>query len=129
MYVHPNNNLIYRYYPDMEEKVLTHIAKHPSDLYVPVRTAPGIVEFMDPKVNKGVGLTKLSENNAIPMAEIMAFGDMDNDVEMVHTAGWGVCLQNGSEKTKKSANAITEYPCWEDGVGRYLMDHWFKKYE
>ena len=46
---------------------------------------------------------------------------------MLKEAGWGVCLSNGSELSKEMADAVTEYPCEEDGVGRYLYDHWFEE--
>ena len=65
-------------------------------------------------------MRRFSERNNIPLNEIMAFGDMDNDIAMLETAGWGVCLANGCDKAKAIADAITEYPVLEDGVGRYL---------
>ena len=57
----------------------------------------------------------------------MAFGDMDNDIGLLKEAGWGVCLVNGADATKAVAQAITEYPVDQDGVGRYLEDHWFSR--
>ena len=88
--------------------------------YNAIMTSPGIIEFMDPRVNKGMALHKYSERNNIPIDEIMAFGDMDNDKEMLKEAGWGVCLINGSDASKAMADCITEYPCTEDGMGRWL---------
>lgn len=85
------------------------------------------MEFVDPRVNKGYALKKFSENRGIPLSEFMAFGDMDNDIGLLREAGWGVCLINGADATKAVAQAITEYPVEEDGVGRYLEDHWFSR--
>ncbi|MBR2812402.1 MAG: HAD-IIB family hydrolase [Solobacterium sp.] len=85
------------------------------------------MEFIDPRVNKGVALKKYAENHNIPLEEIIAFGDMENDIGLIKEAGWGVCLINGADDTKAVAQAITEYPCLEDGVGRYLEDHWFNR--
>ena len=56
----------------------------------------------------------------------MAFGDNDNDAEMLGAAGLGVCLKNGSAYSKQLADVVTEYPCEEDGVGRYLYEHWLE---
>ena len=123
MCIAPNNNLIFRFPEEKEQEIFSYIANHPSDKYLPVKTSPGIVEFMDPHVNKGVALSMYSEQTGIPLSEIMAFGDMENDTELLETAGWGVCLINGSPSVKAIANAVTEYPCTEDGMGKYLYQH------
>ncbi len=85
------------------------------------------MEFQDPHVNKGVALIKYSERYQIPLDEFICFGDMENDIGLLKEAGWGVCLVNGSDATKAVAQAVTEYPVEEDGVGRYLEDHWFNR--
>lgn len=79
-------------------------------------------EFQDPRVNKGVALRKLSEKYGIPLTEVMAFGDQENDIGLLATAGWGVCLCNGAQRTKAVAQDITQYDVNHDGVGHYLKD-------
>lgn len=125
IYQRPNNNIIFRFFPEQEEAVMSHIHSHPSDKFTATITTTGIIEFMDPHVNKGMGLSKWSERSGIPLSQIMAFGDMDNDKELLKTAGWGVAMKNGSEVTKQMADAITEYTVEEDGLGRYIQMHWF----
>ncbi len=85
------------------------------------------MEFQDPRVNKGVALTKYAERYDIPMEEVMAFGDMHNDLTLLDTAGWGVCLLNGCDECKAVSQAITDYDVHHDGVGHYLEDHWFNR--
>lgn len=80
-------------------------------------------EFQDPRVNKGVALRKLSEKYNISLQETMAFGDQENDIGLLETAGWGVCLCNGADRTKTVAQDITQYDVNHDGVGHYLKDH------
>ena len=123
LYIRPNNNVLFRYDPEDEEKVLAHAKTLNCERYIGMRTAPGCLEFMDPRVNKGAGLRAYSEQSGIPVEAIMAFGDNDNDALMLKEAGWGVCLKDGSDYTKSMADAITDYNCDEDGVGRYLYDH------
>ena len=122
--VRPNNNILFRYDPGREAEVLAYAETIACDKYRGMRTAPGCLEFMDPRVNKGEGLRQYAANAGIPLSEIMAFGDNDNDAEMLGEAGHGVCLKNGSDASKRLADVITEYPCEEDGLGRYLYDHW-----
>lgn len=124
--VAPVNKILFRY--DCDEKSLReYVEAHPSDKYQAVITYPGLIEFQDPRVNKGVALVKYAQQNAIPVSSIMAFGDLDNDNEMLKEAGWGVCLCNGGEETKKCADDVTEYPVQDGGVGHYLYDHWIER--
>lgn len=125
--VRPNYNVLFRFDPERTEEVAAFAKTVDCERYHGIMTSPGIIEFMDPRVNKGMALHKYSERNNIPIEEIMAFGDMDNDKEMLKEAGWGVCLANGSDISKSMSDAITEYPCTEDGMGRYLEQYVLKK--
>jgi Cof subfamily protein (haloacid dehalogenase superfamily) len=106
--------------PGLEEQLMAVIAEHPSTEWDVVKTFPGTVEFMTPGLDKSVALRRYAERNSIPISEIMAFGDMDNDIAMIAAAGWGVCMANGCDEAKAVADAITEYGVLEDGMGRYL---------
>lgn len=85
------------------------------------------IEFQDPRVHKGMALEKYAEMKNIPINETIAFGDMQNDFGMIQSAGWGVCLLNGCDECKSIAQAVTEHPVTDDGVGNYLEDHWFNR--
>ncbi|MBQ3459447.1 MAG: HAD family hydrolase [Solobacterium sp.] len=124
--VRPNYNVLFRFDPERSEEVAAFAKTVDCERYHGIMTSPGIIEFMDPRVNKGMALHKYSERNNIPIEEIMAFGDMDNDKEMLKEAGWGVCLLNGSDISKSMSDAVTEYPCTEDGMGRYLEQYVLK---
>ena len=55
------------------------------------------------------------------MADVMAFGDGLNDVEMLSEVGFGVAMGNGEQAAKEAA----KYVCPgvdEDGVLRGLQD-------
>lgn len=85
------------------------------------------IEFMSPDIHKGLALEKYAERMNVPIEEVIAFGDMQNDIGLLKSAGWGVCLENGADETKAVAQAVTEHPVTEDGVGRYLEEHWFNR--
>ena len=53
----------------------------------------------------------------------MAFGDEHNDAEMIDYAGWGVVMQNGTDKLKALANDITPLTNKEDGLAHYLEEY------
>ncbi|KAK9946608.1 hypothetical protein M0R45_012064 [Rubus argutus] len=71
-----------------------------------VQTVPDMLELVPPGTSKGSGVKMLLDHLAITPKEIMAIGDGENDVEMLELAGLGICLSNGSEKTKAVANVI-----------------------
>ena len=116
-----------QYEPELDEGIMAVVNAHPSDKWDSVRTFPGTVEFVLPGLNKSVGLRRYAERNGIPVNEILAIGDMDNDTAMIEAAGWGVCMANGCDASKAVADAVTEYGVDEDGFGRYFEDHWFNR--
>ncbi len=101
----------------------TFLAKF-SDGYQIISTFPGTVEIMHSGIDKGSGLKKYAQWNNIDMKNVISFGDNENDNTMLEDSGWGVCLKDGSDGTKKCADAITDYKCEEGGVGHYLFDHY-----
>lgn len=109
--------------PALEDEIIAVIAEHPSEHWNVVKTFMGTIEFMKPGLDKGAGLHRLAERIGVPVGEILAIGDMDNDTPMIAEAGWGVCMANGCAGAKAVANAITEFGVLEDGFGRYFEDH------
>ncbi len=106
--------------PELDKLIMDVVRAHPSPNWSAVRTFPGTVEFMTPGLDKGVALHRYAKRNSIPLGEILAIGDMDNDIPMIETAGWGVCMANGCDECKAVADAVTEYGVLEDGMGLYL---------
>ena len=117
--------------PEDMPEVMAVVNAHPSENYVCVKTFEGpnhvTIEFIDPHINKGLALRQFSEKYNIPLSEFIAFGDMDNDIDLLKTAGWGVCMINGADTVKAIAQDVTEYGVTEDGVGRYLFKNWFNR--
>ena len=71
-------------------------------------------------VYKGSGLAKLCERRGVAMADVVAFGDGENDVEFVRDAGLGVAMKNGRDAVKQVAQRGTAHTNAEDGVAREL---------
>ncbi|MGV2516493.1 UNVERIFIED_CONTAM: Cof-type HAD-IIB family hydrolase, partial [Bacillus subtilis] len=72
--------------------------------------------------NKAVGLQKISEYYDVPRERIIAFGDEDNELEMLEFAGCGVAMGNGIDEFKQIANRRTATN-EEDGVARFLREY------
>lgn len=63
-------------------------------------------EFMWNGTDKGTGILEICKFLQVPPEHTVAFGDSMNDVEMIKTAGLGVCMGNGSMHLKKIADDI-----------------------
>lgn len=78
------------------------------------------VEILNPKVNKGVGLHGLCSSLKIPLDQVVAFGDGDNDIEFLQTAGHSVAMTNGTVNAKFNAKTVSEFSNHDDGVAHEL---------
>lgn len=59
----------------------------------------GRVEVMHPQVNKAVALKAIADHAGVPMSEVMAIGDGNNDLPMLQAAGVGVLMDNADKET------------------------------
>lgn len=84
-----------------------------------VQSQPTFLEVAHRDVNKGVALAKLAEGLGVPMAEVVAVGDGQNDVDMIRAAGLGVAMGNGHPELKAAADRITGSLA-EDGVAQLI---------
>ena len=75
--------------------------------------------IMDPGCSKASGVTTLAHYLNIPLQEVMAIGDNNNDIQMLRTAGWGVAMGHASETVKAAAQAVTASNR-EDGVAQAI---------
>lgn len=63
-------------------------------------------EIMDKAFNKGLGVRLIAEKFGVPISETIGFGDSMNDLEMIQTVGYSVCMANGSEKLKSLSDKV-----------------------
>jgi Cof subfamily protein (haloacid dehalogenase superfamily) len=84
-----------------------------------LKTGPILLEVTDVRVTKATGLKKMMEDHGWTMSELMAFGDDDNDCEMLKGAGMGVAMGNASPKAKAAA-AYSTSDNKHDGVASFL---------
>lgn len=57
-------------------------------------------------VEKGQGLVHLAQKLNLPMEQIIAVGDADNDESMIREAGFGVAMGNANENIKNLADIV-----------------------
>ena len=75
-----------------------------------------ISEIYHINTNKGKALKKIAEYYNINKEHIIAFGDADNDIELLKYAGISVAMKNGEEKIKEIAKLISLEDNNNDGI-------------
>ncbi|MBM2616954.1 HAD family phosphatase [Actinoplanes sp. LDG1-06] len=84
-------------------------------------SSSALVEISAAGVTKAAGLAWHCERYGIDKSEVVAFGDMPNDIPMLAWAGHGVALGNAHPALKEVADEIGPTND-EDGVANYLAD-------
>lgn len=77
------------------------------------------VELMPRGIHKGSGITELARRLDIPLSAVMAFGDEENDLEMLTTVGWGVAMGNAPEHVRRQVGRVTA-PFDDNGIARAI---------
>lgn len=83
----------------------------------------GLIELSAPGVDKASGLAAVVAQLGIAQSEVIAFGDMPNDVPMLSWAGHGVAMRNGHPDALAAADEVTTTNA-EDGVAQVLERWW-----
>jgi Cof subfamily protein (haloacid dehalogenase superfamily) len=83
------------------------------------KSLPYFLEFASPDVTKAAGLGFVAEHVGFSQAETVAFGDGENDIELVEWAGYGVAVANAHELVKEVADFVCP-SVDEEGVAQVL---------
>ena len=86
-------------------------------------TNNGLIEIMSLGVSKATGIEELTRPLGIDAANVVAFGDMPNDVPMLGWAGLGVAMGNAHPDAVAAADEVTATN-GEDGVAQVLERWW-----
>ena len=70
------------------------------------KSLPIFLEFANPSVSKGVGLQFVADLLGFSPAGTVAFGDGENDRELLDWAGYAVAVENGDPAVKALADFI-----------------------
>ncbi|WP_124057301.1 Cof-type HAD-IIB family hydrolase [Vaginisenegalia massiliensis] len=106
---------------EIEQNILTVYGDQ-----VSVRTWGGqlpCLEVVRKGINKAIGVKAIAEFYRIPQEAILAFGDEENDLEMLTYAGLGVAMKNANPELVKVSQDQTDFTNDEDGLARYLIQY------
>ncbi|ORX59739.1 hypothetical protein DM01DRAFT_1405229 [Hesseltinella vesiculosa] len=82
---------------------------------------PFFIEISATGVSKGATLAQIAQDMSVPREQIIAFGDMPNDIQMLQFAGIGVAMENAEDQVKQAAVHIADTNV-NHGVAQILED-------
>lgn len=111
-----------------EERDRLYDAWHPllSGHCALTKSNPEYLEMLGKGVSKGAGLGVWLACNRIAASELLAFGDAENDLEMLRLAGMGIAMANATPGLRaEHARTSGRFSRWtnaQSGVARELAD-------
>ena len=92
-----------------------------------VTSGYGAIDILQKGIHKAWGVEQLMQKWEIQEQEIMAFGDSENDIEMLEMAGISYAMENAEERVKEIA---TEVAPSNSQAGVYqVLENWLEKGE
>ncbi|WP_179471435.1 HAD family hydrolase [Mycolicibacterium vinylchloridicum] len=105
---------------DMAAELVKHIGIQGDITY---STNNGLIEINPLGTSKATGVEEVARPLEITAEDVVAFGDMPNDVPMLRWAGHGVAMGNAHPDAVAAANEVTASNA-EDGLARVLERWW-----
>ena len=92
-----------------------------------VSSGYGCIDILQDGIHKAWGLEELLKRWNLKSEQIMAFGDSENDIEMLEMAGISYAMENAEERVKEIA---TEVAPANSQAGVYqVLENWLEKGE
>ncbi|MEZ0356559.1 HAD family hydrolase [Mycobacterium sp. SA01] len=105
---------------DMAVELAKHIGPQGDITY---STNNGLIEINPIGTSKATGVEHIARPLGIAADDVVAFGDMPNDVPMLRWAGLGVAMGNAHPEAIAAANEVTATNA-DDGLARVLERWW-----
>jgi Cof subfamily protein (haloacid dehalogenase superfamily) len=93
--------------PAVLKKVRPRVSARYSEKADVLSTEPENLEFMPRGINKATALAKVAEQLGVLREQVMAFGDGENDVQMLAWAGMGVAMRHGNASAIAAAKLVS----------------------
>ena len=100
---------------DLKQRML---ARFDGRLYIS-KSLPYFLEFASPDVTKAAGLAFVAEHVGFTAEGTVAFGDGENDIDLLEWAGYGVAVANAHERVLAAADLVCPHVD-EEGVAQVI---------
>ncbi len=91
---------------DLKAEILSALKSCGEPLYI-TASMDQRIEILHPEAGKAAGIRRICEIEGIDPSETAAFGDADNDLDMILFAGTGIAMENGQDHIKARADYVT----------------------
>jgi len=101
------------------KEVIEHSKSLKNGNYKAVSSWSTYLEYVPVDVSKSNGIREILKIHDLSMENILAFGDAENDLEMIQDCGVGVCMENGFTTIKEIADYTTDSNN-NDGIAKFI---------
>ena len=105
--------------PDALDRLKRRLEAHFGERLFIAKSLPYFLEFASPHVSKGSGLAFVAAHLGFDLARTVAFGDGENDRELLAWAGYAVAVENADDALKERADWVIPGPR-EEGVAQAI---------
>ncbi|HEO5383857.1 TPA: HAD-IIB family hydrolase [Streptococcus agalactiae] len=92
------------------------------------RSSPYSMDVISEEQSKVKGIERVGQRYGFDLSEVIAFGDSDNDIEMLSQVGIGVAMGNASQQVKENARYTTADNN-DDGISKALAHYGLIQFE
>ena len=89
------------------------------ELKFPVFSSMTGADIIHREASKAEGISRILSELHVDWNQVIAFGDSENDIEMLRAASIGIAMGNGTEEVKSAADMITD-EIGKNGIGHAL---------
>lgn len=115
----PAVKLLVRHESIAHDEFLDHALAAVGDVANATWSVPGLVEISAAGVTKASALTGLCARLGVAACDVVAFGDMPNDIPMLAWAGTSYAVANAHESVLALVDRVAP-PCAQEGVAQVL---------
>jgi len=105
--------------PEVLDRLEARLKERFRDRLYISKSLPFFLELAHPEVTKASGLGFLAERLGFTAAKTVAFGDGENDVELLEWAGYAIAVANAHERVLAVADFVCP-PVDEEGVAQTI---------
>ncbi|HGD1542520.1 TPA: HAD-IIB family hydrolase [Streptococcus agalactiae] len=92
------------------------------------RSSPYSMDVISEEQSKVKGIERVGQRYGFDLSEVIAFGDSDNDIEMLSQVGISVAMGNASQQVKENARYTTADNN-DDGISKALAHYGLIQFE
>ncbi len=96
-----------------DDMMKSYTLKFPNLLFK--RWHPFILNVLQEDISKSLAINKVLHYFGFDKSEAIAFGDGENDIDMLESVALGIVMENGNDELKKVADFVTKKSS-EDGI-------------